>query len=359
MLEQFRNMNEKFDGCDFVVQVKNSEKVRLLQLTDMQIIDAAQRRTPDRLRHDENVAWAPENFDIQFGNHVRSLVAQTRPELIFITGDMVFGSFDDGGAAFEWFVEFMDSFEIPWAPVFGNHDNESARGVKWQCDLLENSKYCLFKRGEVSGNGNYTVGVAKGDELIRVLLMIDSNGCGSSEDEDVIKYDGIYPDQCQLFREKTAKIEKAQSGKVPAFAAFHIPTRDFADVEIAKGYANEERIYYTIGVDVPACDGDFGFKYEKTHHFIEDRYLSFFKECNVDGVFTGHYHGISTCINYEDIKWVYGLKTGQYDYHIPYSLGGTLVVLEADGFEVQHIPALVKCAPFPGGAAIFADLFAE
>ena len=90
--------DSNFKGCDFVVQLgaeRQSTPIRLLQLTDTQIIDSSQMRTPDRLRPGEINAWRPELFDAQCGDHIRSLVAQTRPELIFITGDMIYGSFDD------------------------------------------------------------------------------------------------------------------------------------------------------------------------------------------------------------------------------------------------------------------------
>ena len=164
-------ISSSFSGCDFVVQLgdkRKNTKIKLLQITDMQFIDSMQRRTPDRLRIGEINAWIPENFDKQCGNQIRSLITQTNPDLIFITGDMIYGSFDDKGSTFEWFCVFMDSFEIPWAPVFGNHDNESVKGVAWQCEKLQKSKNCLFRRGNVSGNGNYTVGIATGDKLIRV-----------------------------------------------------------------------------------------------------------------------------------------------------------------------------------------------
>ena len=120
-MEVIRDSQAKLNfGCDFVVKLpenRQSEKIKLLQLTDMQIIDAEQRRTPDRLREDEIVAWSPDRFDGNFGNHVKSLIAQSKPDLIFITGDMVYGSFDNSGRMFERFCNFMDSFCIPWACV--------------------------------------------------------------------------------------------------------------------------------------------------------------------------------------------------------------------------------------------------
>lgn len=54
--------NYKFcESCDFVLELdvkRKNDDIRFLQLTDMQIIDASQRRTPDRLRQDEINACA-------------------------------------------------------------------------------------------------------------------------------------------------------------------------------------------------------------------------------------------------------------------------------------------------------------
>ena len=137
-------------GCDYLVRLPAGRTPRILQLTDMQVIDATQQRYSGRLNEKEVVCWAPENADAECYGHIRSLVAQTNPDLIFITGDIVYGEFDDSGRSLEQFCAFMNGLCIPWAPVFGNHDNESARGVAWQCDLLESGEYCLFRRGNVT-----------------------------------------------------------------------------------------------------------------------------------------------------------------------------------------------------------------
>ena len=349
-----------FEGCDFVVQLPEPRgSVRILQLTDMQIIDAAQRRTPDRLRADEIEAWDPKNFDLQAGDQIRSLVAQARPDLIILTGDLVYGSFDDAGTTMRWFVALMDSFKIPWAPVFGNHDNESAMGVAWQCAQLEASPYCLFKRGSVSGNSNYTVGVAKGDTLLRVLHMLDSNGC-HGKDPAIIREGGIYPDQRALMAENTRLITQAQQRAVPAFSAFHIPVAGFRAAEYAKGYRKTDSDTYVIGVDVPAKDRDFGFCLQKWDVIpAGEDFTGFLKSLGVDGVFAGHEHNCCYSIANDGIVWTFGLKTGQYDFHVPYQLGGTLITLEGADFTVQHLPALTHCERFPAGSAIFKDLFAH
>lgn len=346
-----------FTGCDFIVQLGYERKgapIRILQITDTQIIDSSQMRTPDRLRPDEVTAWSPDRFDAQCGDHIRSLVAQARPDLIIITGDMVYGSFDDRGTSLEYFCSLMDSFCIPWAPVWGNHDNESLKGIDWQCEQLENSKYCLFKRGSVSGNSNYSVGVAIGDRVIRVLHMLDSNGCRRGNDERVIKQRGLYPDQLELVERNTQLITAAQGRSVPAFMAFHYPLDIFEAAEYAKEYKTKDRQTYVLGVDVAPKDGDFGFSLEEYHQLSTgDGFIDFIKRQNVDGVFVGHVHKNSASIKYEDIVWTFGLKTGQYDYHVTGSVGGTLITLMGEDFSVTHVPSLVPFAPMPGKAKMF------
>ena len=253
----------------------------------------------------------------------------------------------------------VDSFKIPWAPVFGNHDNESAKGVEWQCEQFIKSPYCLFKRGSVSGNGNYTVGIAVGDKLVRVIHMLDTNGCYSN-DKSVIKSVGLYPDQLELVASNSARIKRAQNKVVPAFMAFHIPVMCYKQAEKAKGYLKEVDYHYVIGVDVPAKDDDFGFALEPYSPVpTREDFIDFIKEQGVDGVFAGHVHNNSFCISYQGVKWVFGLKTGQYDYHIPYQLGGTLITLEGSSFFVNHLPSLVRCSLFPSKAPFFKGFFAK
>ena len=333
-------------GCDFVLELgeaRKNTKIKLLQLTDMQFIDGNQRRTDDRISPREVEAWQPENFDAFCGDHIRSVMTQTHPDLIFLTGDLVYGEFDDNGSMFDRFCTFMDSFEIPWAPVFGNHDNESAMGVDWQCERLLASKHCVFARGNVSGNCNYTLGIAAGDELLRVMYLLDSNGCRRSDDPKVMKEKRLYRDQL------TWLAERAEVIKAPGFCCFHIPTKDFQNAMLSRGYGETPHDLFSIGVSVPAKDDDFGCQLQplRTMAISDLELVPLFHKAGVDGVFIGHYHSVNTCIRYEGIRWTFGLKTGQYDHHEPGQIGGTLVTLEHGSFDVAHVTALVPCAPVP------------
>ena len=358
------------ESCDFVLELGENRKeseIRILQLTDTQIIDATQCRTEDRLRPDEKAAWKRENIEIQCYSHIRSLVAQSNPDLIFISGDVVYGQFDDSGEIQKDFINFMDSFQIPWTLVFGNHDNETAIGVEKQCELYSQSKFCIFRRGNVSGNSNFTIGITCGGELKRVLYMLDSNGCKASSDPSVINEPGISPDQLEEMRKKANHLKGVTGKTVPGFMVFHIPVDCFEEAQIAKGYCTEHDVSdYIIGVNVAKADDDFGFKLEPVKHLkyiaTDKEFKETLKQCGIDGVFVGHFHEISTCITYGSIKWVQGSKTGQYDYHAPGQLGGTLITLAgglSNDFKVQHIPSLVPHGSLPKGAPSYRGFFVE
>lgn len=349
-----------FEGCDFVLELgqeRKGDEIRVLQLTDMQIIDSSQCRTENRLRHDEMEAWRRDTVEGNCYNHIKSIVAQTKPDLIFITGDIVYGEFDDSGEILADFIDFMDSFSIPWTAVYGNHDNESAIGMEKQCEMYENGKHCMFKRGTVSGNSNFTVGISIDGELKRVMYMLDSHGALRSQD--------ICPDQIEYMTKKAIALKEKYNTVADGFVACHIPIDYYKKAAYDKGYATDERQNFNIGVDVEQKDDDMGFLYEAcgTNDCIktDENFAKFLKLANIKGMFVGHHHNVCTSIKNDGIRWVFGLKTGQYDYHIAGQTGGTLITINRENtdFSVRHIPSLVKSNPFPALAPSYKGFFVE
>ena len=125
-----------FGIVDFVVEVPVGKDPVVLQLTDTQIIDLAQAR-PTSNRYD---GWATDQVEELCYNHLTEVITATKPDLILLTGDIVFGEYDDAGTTLISLVNFMETFKTPWAPIFGNHDNESTKGVDWQCEQFENAQ---------------------------------------------------------------------------------------------------------------------------------------------------------------------------------------------------------------------------
>lgn len=334
-------------GLDYVLEFEEERDIRILQLTDTQTIDSSQRRTPDRICDEEINKWVPENMNKNLFDEMDHLVSSEKPDLILFTGDIIYGEFDDAGTSLDRMIEKLDSYEIPWAPIWGNHDNESKLGVTEQCRRIENAKNSLFvRREEIGGNGNYTIGISISGVLKRVIFMMDSNGCGNisevpEEEKQFIKTEDMFHESQIEWYKKVAKIND-----VPSFLCFHLGAKEVSDALVEKGYQTTYDTYsesekYDLGDEATEKDGTFGLKVGSSIYTLTEHIYSHLQEVGTDGVFMGHIHAMSISIVYKDIRWTYGLKTGTYDSHPKRNgikaTGGTRITLKGNDFDVKHI----------------------
>lgn len=284
---------------DFTVSVESGRDMRVLHISDPQLTDTV-------------------NAEQYCYRYVRQVVERYDPDLILVTGDLVYGQFDPDGSIFVDYVEFMETLDTPWAPVFGNHDNESEMGVDWQCDQLENAENCLFKQRTLSGNGNYSVGLMQDGKLKRAFFMLDSNGCSrmsaaSGENEHSTSSTGVQEDQREWCTRAMKRIKK-HSKNTKLSMAFHIQPYFF---RFALGKYVSELSDYGVDLDTfeQTSDGDFGIvgKGMKSPWDSLDETYEEIKELGVDSVFVGHEHLNSCSIVYEGIRMQYGQKCSQYD----------------------------------------------
>ena len=302
---------------DFIVSVPEEREPVILQLTDMQIIDSSQSRTEDRLGSTHVEYWGPDKKNIRCYDYLREIITETKPDLILITGDIVYGEFDDSGESLIEFVNFMESFDIPWAPVFGNHENESKKGVDWQCEQFVNAENCLFVQRSLTGNGNYTVGIEQGGKLKRVFFMLDSNGCGSASEQSLAnghtqRSVGFGDDQIKWYT-KTAKAIITASPATKLSAAFHIQPNVFLDALAQYETDGSEQVF--IDRDPNKKDGDFGFIGAKLkgEWDVNKAVFNGLKDLGFDSIFVGHEHANSASIVYEGVRLQYGMKCSTYD----------------------------------------------
>lgn len=323
-----------FNIPDFIVNVPVGRDPVVLQLTDTQIIDGAQVR--EGREGVSKTFYATKNIQKYCYDYVTEVIEKTNPDLILLTGDNVYGEFDDNGSVWTSFVNFMDSFEIPWAPIMGNHDNESRKGVDWQCEQLENAQYCLFEQKELTGNGNYSVGIAQGDELKRVFYMLDSNGCGNASAETLANGHttskvGFGQDQIEWYT-KQIEILKEYSPETKISFAYHIQPAIFADAYAKYGF-KEGQTSQDINIDLlpNKADGDFGLigRDLKTEWDKNKKIYEGMKRLGVDSIFVGHEHCNSASVVYEGIRFQFGQKSSIYDRYNHVDANGN--VIGADG----------------------------
>lgn len=243
------------------------------------------------------------------------LVKETKPDLITLTGDQVWSN--ENRYSIKSIISWMESYKIPWAPVFGNHDcgNEGHVPVASQeyiCDLYENAKYCLFDRGptNIDSLGNYVVNIMEDGHIYKTLYMVDA---GLNPD--------ILPEQIDYFKWNLDGISASNNNVKPSGMAFmHRPVYEFYDAYYA----------YKEGAPGVICQGD-------TYHYyllwgqINTGFFDFAIESNIDNIVAGHQHGNSFSILYKNIWCTASLKTGPFggiiDNDEIYLNGGTTFTL--------------------------------
>ena len=279
-------------------------------------------RTPDAMGEGQRIRWAADKMEEQCFGYIRETVEATSPDFIIVAGDLVYGRFDDNGSALSAFSSFMGTLGIPWAPVFGNHDNESEFGVDWQCKILEKAKNCLFRQGDVTGNCNYSVGIVQGGELKRIFFMLDNNCCTLASERSRMNGHSpltyrIMPDQIEWI-ESTLKKARESYPEVKASFTFHLA---FNAVYVAmERYGikiGDDNVNTLIDTLPDKEDGDFGYiggKVGMTSNIDKDgAFFAKIKELGVDSVFLGHEHANSSSIVYDGVRFQFGQKSSTYD----------------------------------------------
>ncbi len=290
---------------------------------------------------------------------IRKLIEQTQPDLITMTGDQTWTAMQKQSA--KHLVAFMDSFKIPWAPVFGNHDGEGNADKNWLADQYMSSEYCLFKKGpnNIGGVGNYIINIMEGDKIIQSLIMMDS-GQGRSYPEDpdqtnpiymyadeldggeyVLNADGtrkqaqvgtdyefISETQVQWYKWAINGATAANGGETPeSIAFFHI--------------ALPEYYYAYLQWKESGYDASMGFGEKREQVCCPKVNTGLFAAMQELGstknVVVGHDHINTYSVLYEGIRLTYGLKTGDRCYRDEDLNGGTLLTISQDGVQTEHI----------------------
>jgi len=343
------------DCIDFRLNLNVNRDIKVLQITDMQPVDWSQQR------YDGRLSWKPYNtpftkkdkYENEF-YYLEKAIKDNNPDLIIVTGDNVYGEFDDNGNNLVEFVNFMDSFKIPWAPVFGNHDNESKKGVTWQCKQFEEAKYCLFKRNNVTGNGNYNIGIFNNNELLRVIYMIDSNGAWHGKEygylenyppynlnEKIEKHGGIFPDQIEYITNTSKEIDKVNEKVVKKTICFHIAPSFINKYAFIKGYvptdANDSKDMFDLGGTCLIDNKDFGVKREGVCSFDSKDLDKVLKDLSFDTMFIGHDHINTFSIDCDGLRVSYGIKSSTFDYFNDDLIGSLLFsIVDKNDYKIEH-----------------------
>lgn len=281
---------------------------------------------------------------------IEALVENTKPDLVMLGGDQ------SAGKCFDSFNEdtlrgyLLDVLEpiirrgIPWAHVFGNHDQEAGMSNARQEPVYESVPLCLSSAGPegIFGVGNYVLPVymSKGDDVAYNIWALDSNreicdyikAFSLPEDTRVLLPDGFgygkmqaspMFDQVMWYYNTSLSLERTAGHRIPAVMCMHVPI-----------------VEYCLICRNPEECGMIGSKREAV--YCSDMNSGLFMAClqrgDVKGIFCGHEH-------LNDFQGQYCGITLAYDSCVGYNMsahddlrGGRVIDLREDGaFETRHI----------------------
>ena len=326
---------DEASGVDFIINYPAGKDITILQLADIQVLCYHTARNETRKNQLKNACFnrLSEHHQIRAWQYVDEAVARVKPDLIVLTGDQVYGETDDSGVLWQEMCERMDTYGVPWLNIFGNHDNESAKGVQWQVDELLKSKHCVFKQGEVTGNSNYNVLLTSGGKPVQMLYLFDSNGCrvidnpGEGMNPDNVDKDkvfqgwGVQYDQVRWFKRSVQKSVK-KYGELPILSFMHIPP--ISNEQVTAIYPDANTFPFK-----PDKEGDFGTSTEKIVGAYDADFWYELIMAGCTDIYSGHQHQVATSIVIDGIRVTYGLKTGTYAYHDEELCGSTKIVVSA------------------------------
>lgn len=310
-----------------VINKKASENFRILHITDLHML-------PNE--------WT-EGHEVRKSviKTVNELVERVKPDLITHGGDFSGAEYPE---SYTKFAEFLDSFDIPWTTVWGNHDNRCGEEVtRKYAEQFLNCRNFKYEHGPKElGNGNFVIGIKENSRLVHSLVLMDSHDRIEYTDNkgDKMKvYAFLTHKQMEWYKEIVARLNNI--GCNSSTLMCHTPIYGFKNVFIKvynQLYDNPKNIEYKDSINGECwydCYRDkcFGVRYEgECSYPVDDGVADVIKELgSTKLVVCGHDHVNCTCIEYDGIKYLYGLKTGRGSYFDERLNGGSVIEIDSNG----------------------------
>lgn len=283
-----------------------------------------------------------------------TLVERAKPDMIVLTGDSIFpyiiktGTRDNLKQARK-LTAFMDTFKVPYAFIFGNHDIEmGSKGSKEQvAQIISEGAYALYDNGpsDLTGMGNYLIKLVDGSLKLRhALCFLDSNMY--RDGWFYSGFDCIRPEQTQWCMSQLDLL-KQEKEDLEALAFFHMPLPEFKQA-YEKMKLGDPSVTYHFG-SIGEADDYFGIsKYQP------DFFDSAVKNGVIKAMFCGHDHYNTLSLSYKGIRMTYGMSIDFLGYkgieNKYVQRGGTLItLLPSGGVEVKPIPLTQVVSTFVRG----------
>ncbi len=311
---------------------KNSNKdFVVLNLTDVQ------------LGADE---WAEGHLNRAIVEYtITELIKRTQPDLITLSGDLAWAG---QPTSYAMLAAFMEQFQISWAPIWGNHDNQ--QGPEFIEKIVASylvQPHCLYEKGDPSiGNGNYVICIEENGKPVEALIMMDSHDRAlwiDDNGDEKLAWAKLIPEQIAWYKKQVHFIK--EMGCMDSTIITHIPIFAYRTASVA---AYKEGIALDA-VTLEQAEGtecwkdgytdSVGVQHETISSYPEEDgvFAAVKEEGHTKHILVGHDHVNNWMIRYEGVKMIFALKTGPGCYWDPKLNGGTVLRINKDGVcEVRH-----------------------
>ncbi|KAL4896739.1 hypothetical protein BDV59DRAFT_199090 [Aspergillus ambiguus] len=218
-----------------VPRINENGRFKIMQLADLHLstgLGACRDPVPIEPVPGQRCEADPRTLEF-----VERLLDEEQPDMVVLTGDQVNGetSRDSQTALFKS-VKLLVDRKIPYAAIFGNHDDEGNLNREQLMQILEDLPYSLSSAGpeEVDGVGNYIVevlGRGKTGNSALTLYLLDTHSY-SPDERQFRGYDWIKPSQIRWFK-TTAQGLKAKHHEYTYMhmnmAFIHIPLPEYRE----------------------------------------------------------------------------------------------------------------------------------
>ncbi len=303
--------------------------------------------------------WISAKNDAKAVNAVAAMVTAEKPDLVVISGDIVYPVPYEAGAInnlppAKIFATLMEALGVSWIVTFGNHDTEfySFYTREEISDFYSNEdfKHCLYQEGpeSIDGYGNSVINVKNSDGVItQSIFTMDSHAYAGKGLASIIamKYDHLKQSQVDWYKatiEKNNAYNKVLTGSdenvVNTLLFIHIPIQEYRDAwfeYVNNGYKDTDDvklIYGTAGEegDVVVYSGEEPDQLFETMLTLPGQ----------KGIFCGHDHLNNFSIDYKGIRLTYGFSIDYIAYADIDTWGSqrgcTIITVNTDGtFECK------------------------
>ena len=252
---------------------------------------------------------------------MRRLVAETDPDLITLSGDLVCG--DSTLYSMKRLTDLLESFGVPWAPIYGNHDDEANCDLNCLADIMMRSPHCVMQKGDARmGVGNYIISVCEEAAdgaltLKEALVMMDSH---HTQPNDL---------QQQWFSWAADGVNAYSGGTAEIALMMHIPLPDYQTAYDAawneqKNRWNDGFAAYGALHEKICCERD------ADGNPVDRGFFDIIRsKGTVKHVLCGHEHMNDFSIEYEGVRLTYMMKLG-YGSGFQFGFNGCTVLRVGD-----------------------------